>query len=211
MPEMDGYEATAEIRRRESEHGGEGSPRTSIIAMTANAMQGDREKVIEAGMDDYVSKPVKSEGLQEVLKRWVKRETQETDAPLSALDTGSEVQEEVEDPIDYVVLESLRELQEEGEPDILAELVEMFVSDTEPRLAALREAVESGDASGVEQTAHALKGSTGNMGARSMALAADLQDIGASGDLAGAARKLERLEEEYNRVRPALAELVKGE
>lgn len=128
------------------------------------------------------------------------------------MDTDSEIQEEVEDPIDYAVLESLRELQQDGEPDILGELVEMFVSDTEPRLAALREAVESGDASGVEQTAHALKGSTGNMGARSMsALAADLQDIGASGDLAGAARKLERLEEEYNRVRPTLAELVKGE
>jgi CheY-like chemotaxis protein len=68
MPNMDGYEATAEIRRRESEAG---RPSTTIVAMTANAMEGDREEAIRAGMDDYVSKPVTSETLEAVLKRWL--------------------------------------------------------------------------------------------------------------------------------------------
>jgi CheY-like chemotaxis protein len=71
MPNMDGYEATAEIRRRESE---EGRPPVPIVAMTANAMEGDREGALGAGMDDYVSKPVTSEALEAVLKRWLPEE-----------------------------------------------------------------------------------------------------------------------------------------
>ena len=71
MPNMDGYEATAEIRRGESE---EGRAPVPIVAMTANAMEGDREKALGAGMDDYVPKPVTSEALEAVLKRWLPEE-----------------------------------------------------------------------------------------------------------------------------------------
>ena len=100
---------------------------------------------------------------------------------------------------------TLRELQEEGEPDILGELIKLFLSGVHPQLVALREALEGGHAHSVERIAHTLKGSSGNMGARRMsALCAQLQEVGASGDLSRAAGLLERLEAEFARVRPAL-------
>jgi two-component system, sensor histidine kinase and response regulator len=191
------------------------SPRhLPIIAVTANALESDREKCLQAGMEGYIAKPINLAELSEVLERWTV-DVKDTELPPEGAGAAYEADDDGhsihEDPLDPDVLAGLRELQQDGEPDLLAELVEMFVSDTGPRLAALRDAVESGDPSGVERTAHAMKGSAGNMGARNMSnLAADLEEIGASGDLAGAAQKLERLVEEYGRVRPALAELTKG-
>jgi two-component system, sensor histidine kinase and response regulator len=100
------------------------------------------------------------------------------------------------------VLAGLREL---GDADLLSELSTMFLDDASSRLAALRETVEGGDAKAVEQIAHALKGSSGNMGAKRMAkICAELEYVGASGDLSYAPEVLGRLEEEFSRVRPAL-------
>lgn len=99
----------------------------------------------------------------------------------------------------------MRELQQDGEPDLLVEFVELFISDVPPQLTALREAVERGDAGAIERVAHTLKGSCGNMGAPRMAtLCAELQDVGSSGDLARAPGLLWQLEAEFGRVRPAL-------
>jgi len=200
MPEMDGYEATGEIRRREQES----DRHTPIIAMTANAMQGDRENALGAGMDDYVSKPVKPEELGTVLKRWVR----ELGAVPSALEeeTGGAAAPPVDttDLLDRSVLEGLRELQEEGEPDILNELIELFLDDVPPQLVVLREAVVGGNADSVERVAHTLKGSCGNMGAIRMAKVCEqLQEVGASEDLMKAPTLLDQLEAEFDRVRTA--------
>ena len=207
MPEMDGYEATAEIRRREGTEG-----HTPIIAITANAMQGDREKALEAGMDDYVSKPVKSEELDEVLERWIPQEEEEEVEPETtpaAREVGSNGSASPNGTIDRSVLLGLRELQGEGEPDILKELIELFLEDAPNQVEALKEATEMGDAQSVERTAHTLKGSCGNLGAvRMAAICAELEVIRRSGDLAPILTQISRLEEEYGRVRAALEKEV---
>ena len=221
MPEMDGYEATAEIRRRE-DASRRTQRRTPIIAMTANAMQGDREKALAAGMDDYLPKPVRQESLDEVLGRWVSPEDDAV-AQGSAADgtsdaeAGTEAGTEPRSPaasagnghvLDPEVLAGLREL---GDAELLAELAGMFFEDAATRLEDLRRAVEGGDALFVERVAHTLKGSSGNIGARGMAaICAELQEVGTSGDLARARELLGRLEEEFGRVRPALERELEG-
>ena len=201
MPEMDGYEATAVIRRRESGRGGSGD-HTPIIAMTADAMQGDREKALEAGMDDYVSKPVKPEKLEAVLERWILQPKAEAESIREEQIDGTAIPEDATDPLDPSVLAGLREL---GGPEFLKELGELFIEDVPPQLEALREATEGNDASLVERIAHTLKGSCGNMGALRMSIiCAELQDVGHSGELERASMLLERLKAEFGRVRPAL-------
>jgi DNA-binding response OmpR family regulator len=197
MPEMDGYEATAAIRRRE-----EGTQRrTPIIAMTANAMEGDREKALEAGMDDYVPKPVKPEELAAVLERWVSNRDEDK-ASVLEVDEGSATREgSEEDPLDRSVLAGLRELQEDGEPDLLEELIELFLAEVPSQLVALRKAAEADDAHSVERIAHTLKGSCANMGTVGMeTLCTELEEMGRSEELRAAPGLISRLEEKFGRV-----------
>ena len=184
MPEMDGYEATAEIRRREG-----AARHTPIIAMTADAMQGDREKALAAGMDDYIAKPVQREHLDAVLGRWIP----EQEPPA----------------LDLSVLESRRGPQEDGEPDKLARIVGLFIDDVPLRLEELRLTAEKGEAQEVEETAHMLKGGSGYMGATRMAeICAEIQELGASGELSSVPELLDALQAEFERIRPALEAAV---
>ncbi|MGI8911594.1 MAG: response regulator [Rubrobacteraceae bacterium] len=193
MPRMGGYESTAEIRRREEEPGW----RVPIIAMTANAMQGDREKALQAGMDDYIVKPVRVEELDTVLARWVA-------GAEPAPDGKGETLPEDELALDPEVISGLRDL-EEGSPGLLEELVEMFLEDAPPRIEVLGVAVEEGDAHSVERISHSLKGSSGNMGGRRMSEVSEkLQIAGASADLEQAPDLLSSLREEFDRMREAL-------
>ena len=208
MPEMDGYEATAEILRRRAEAPAAVGYRAPVIAMTANAMQGDREMALEAGMDDYLPKPVKFDELAAVLDRWTSSEG--PDASPDQGEAGQPAAGEEDLPIlDHTVLDQLRELQEVGEMDILAELADLFFEDTPARLAVLRGASEVGDAETVRQTAHALKGSCGNLGIRKMAETARLlEEAGRDGDLPAVPGLLDRLEDEFRQTRAELSALV---
>ena len=197
MPEMDGYEATTEIRRREGE-----GPRTPIIAMTADAMKGDRERALAAGMDDYLAKPVKHEELDAVLERWIPNPEQEPSVDTTEGDSGTP---EETPGLDLSVLESRRGSQSDGEPDKLATIVGLFIDDVPLRLDELRQAVERGEAQTVDETAHMLKGGSGYMGAaRMVKICAGIQDLVASGELSRAPELLDELEAEFERIRPAL-------
>jgi HPt (histidine-containing phosphotransfer) domain-containing protein len=110
------------------------------------------------------------------------------------------------------VLATLRELQEEGAPDLLSELVALFLADLPNQLEALRQAVEAGDISSARRVAHTLKGSCGNMGAKEMAtICARLQDISDPSDLTLAAILVKHLQVESERVRQALRAEVENE
>src|SRR3712207_1080933 len=176
--------------------------------MTANAMQSDGEQAFEAGMDDFVPKPVKPGELEAVLGRWIV-EVEMAAATTPAAADGSGAPAEIKDPIDRATVESLREL---GGQEMSSELTEIFFDDARSGIDAMRDAVERGDAQTVERAAHTLKGSSGNMGAQRMAaLCGELQDAGVSGDLTHALELLEGLEVEFGRVRPALeAEVARG-
>ena len=152
MPEMDGYEATRQIRSTESMRD------VRIIAMTANAMQGDREKCLEVGMDDYVTKPVKLELLCEALNR-ASDEAMESD---TAPDLAQPV-------VDVSVIESLRSLSSEGGPDESVECIRLFMGDALREIGRLEEAFRSGDRGEVTRLAHGLKGSCRNLGVLRMA------------------------------------------
>ena len=201
MPEMDGYEATAEIRLREGS-----GPHIPIIAMTADAMQGDRERALAAGMDDYIAKPVKHEELDAVLERWIPQPEQD---PLGHRSDGDAGANEDAPALDLSVLESRRGPQRDGEPDKLARIVGLFIDDVPLRLDEMRQAVERGEAQKVEETAHMLKGGSGYMGAGQMAkICTGIQGLGASGELSRAPELLDELEAEFKRIRPALEAAV---
>jgi PAS domain S-box-containing protein len=205
MPEMDGYEATREIRRHE-----QGTSRhTPIIALTASAMKSDREEALGAGMDDYITKPVKREVLEEALERWTARDDEASSEDVPAQAGSAAPADILGESVDRAVLEGLRDL---GDEEMLRELVEMFLDDGQSSLATLRKALEEGDAQSVERVAHTLKGSSGSMGAVRMAtLCAELEDVGAFGDLSRAPELLEHLEAEFERVRPVLeGEITEG-
>jgi two-component system sensor histidine kinase/response regulator len=142
MPELDGYEATARIRAGER-----GGTRLPVIAMTAHAMKGDRERCLAAGMDDYLSKPLRPEQLDAVLERRLGR-------PVA-----------LERLIDDARMRTFRDQY----PEIVDQLVDLFVQSTPPVLAELREALGAEDGERVRRAAHKLKGSCQNIGATFMA------------------------------------------
>jgi len=213
MPEMDGLEASRAIHE-----GWEAWQRPRIVAMTANAMQGDREECLAAGMDDYLTKPIEIEALQETLEwvgLWIRVHRRPT-SPLSLgkttpLTLEAEEQAELAAALDPTVLTELRQFQGEGELDIVQELAEAFQFETPPLLEALRQAAAEGQPEQLRRAAHNLKGSSNNLGARTMAaLSAELEAIGKNGTVERAAELVTHLEQEYQRVCQALAAEIAG-
>jgi len=207
MPEMDGYEATSEIRRREASqrkhlsiHEAQtGTIRIPIIAMTANAMAGDREKCLDAGMDDYLAKPIKAVQLAEVLSKWLpavaaveKTETRQDVRSSSSthLDTAP--------PIDLSTVKEWRTL---GEPSFVVRMIDQFIHDATACVTQLQEAVEQQDHDRMTDIAHALKGMSRNMGAEPLGeICRFLEQEGRKASAWQLTEKFTALQQEFQRV-----------
>jgi CheY-like chemotaxis protein/HPt (histidine-containing phosphotransfer) domain-containing protein len=193
MPEMDGFEASREINRRWP-----GDRRPRIVAMTANAMQGDRELCLAAGMDDYMSKPIRVDELVTALERGTARAAEPARASGPAGSDKSPA-------LDPAALERLRETMGAG---FLEELLPTFVEDTQELVSTMRRALGTRDTDAFRRAAHSLKSNAASFGATTLSsLARDLENLAKSGSLDGAAGRVERLGIECERVVRALREI----
>jgi signal transduction histidine kinase/DNA-binding response OmpR family regulator len=204
MPVMGGFEATQNIRDLEKDSG----TRIPILAMTAHAMKGDREKCIEAGMDDYITKPIENELLRTMIEKWA-HQVSETPAP-----------DEHEDSDDIIPIESdtgdvkrlpadlsrLKELSS-GDYAIFEKLINLFLNDADSHSKILSEAVTTGNSEGIETAAHRIKGGAGQIGANALKeLASTLEGMGRNRNLGDAQNMYDQFIEEYGKVTDFLKE-----
>jgi two-component system, sensor histidine kinase and response regulator len=195
MPEMDGFDATAEIRRQEA--CAPGRPRIPIVALTAHAMSGDRERCLAAGMDDYLSKPVRLEELSAVLAR-VCGPIRDTPAIADVAPPPS-----IGPPIDWAAALQVAG----GDRGLLDELIGIFREDCPVRVRTLREAVDGTDPALVRTAAHAIKGELRALSATAAAaLAERIEDAGVKGDVERARQLFRSFEPEIERVLAFVAE-----
>jgi signal transduction histidine kinase/DNA-binding response OmpR family regulator len=203
MPEMDGLAATRFIRK---EWPGELGPR--IIALTANAAAEDREACLAAGMDDYISKPIRVEELVKALSKCAPPKIPQASASMpqtiAMQNDKMHLQPAVLDP---AALDRLRKTVG-GDAAVLAELIDSFLEDAPQLLTTLRQASEQGDAAGMRLAAHTLKSNAADFGAmRFSNLCKELEQLGQAGTLDGATALVEQVEVEYEKVRMALKAL----
>ncbi|HZS00192.1 MAG TPA: response regulator [Chloroflexota bacterium] len=192
MPEMDGFEASVEIRRRES-----GTRHTPIIAMTGNAMEGDRERCLAAGMDGYITKPVHLDELRAVFERWL---------PAAASTPPVAPPDEAPGPalLDESVLADLAA----GEPDLVVELVDQFLNEAPTRAHTVRLAFAQHDAPALRQAAHVFKAEAGSIGARELeAACARLEAVGRADQLSSGLDALRAFDGAYEATVEALRSL----
>lgn len=192
MPEMDGFAATTILRERERATGSH----QPVVAMTALAMSGDRERCITAGMDGYLSKPIRPQELDQVLDCYLAL----TNRPAAPIDHLHAADRSVD------VLQLLERI--DGDRALLGELVDLFRADYPGSLRAVQEAIDTRDSNRLRSTSHALKGALANLSAiQASTLAAELEAIGNSPNLTQAQATLDRLSHELVSVKRALEAL----
>ncbi len=205
MPVLDGYEATGQIRQMEQDR----DRRTPIIAMTANAMAGDRQKCLDAGMDDYLSKPLNRKLLHKMLSQWLPDQPVVTPPPNAVsskehlnLPTGTDINQPAIDPS---VIADLVDVMGED----FSELIEIYLQDSPAHLKLLQEAGRNFDLEQVVGPAHSMKSSSANVGAMSVSNIAKILESGArQGSLQNPSEMIEKLSHHYAQASAELRKLL---
>jgi CheY-like chemotaxis protein/HPt (histidine-containing phosphotransfer) domain-containing protein len=201
MPVMDGLEATRRIRDSRS---AVKNHRIPVIAMTAGVMQNDREQCLNAGMNDYVAKPVSPHALAEVLGKWLPKEKNEggkknTDSGAAA----AYFNQQSSAIFDRAAMMTL--LMDDA--DLIRTVTECFLEDIPRQLAVLKGCLEAGDAAGLERQAHSIKSAAANVGGKRLqAEAAALEKVANGGDLTAVALRMAELETQFVVLRQAMTE-----
>jgi len=243
MPDVDGFDATRAIRAREHELNRElsfaGLPqrRVPIIALTANAMEGDRDRCLAAGMDDYLAKPFKRSQLRTVLEKWLKRGERPAEnlhmaervrthgdsaaaaaEPAHAGGTAAPEPTPIPQPaqspapqLDRKALDNIRSLQRPGAPSLLAKIVTLYIEDAPRLLASMQTAATAGANAELQRAVHTLKSASANVGAAGIAqLCKALEADVRAGPAGDTAARIERIEAEFRAVVPALQSEIRA-
>jgi CheY-like chemotaxis protein len=222
MPEMDGFEATRVLRELEAVHANT-MPRIPIIAVTADAMGGDRERCIAAGMDEYLAKPFKQDQVWDLLTNWIKRGSAHAPdlsgvLPVTSPQGAPDVRKMREQPapprtmrnpemspaapaIDLTALDNIRALQQPGAPDLLEKVIAVYVRDVSNLVQSMREAIAAGDSILLQRAAHTLKSTSATLGAHQLAKLCNEMEVRARNENhADAGQWIDRIESECARV-----------
>jgi signal transduction histidine kinase/HPt (histidine-containing phosphotransfer) domain-containing protein len=204
MPEMDGLEATRHIRERQKKGAPNYSSRIVIVALTAHAMQGDREKCIAAGMDDYLAKPIRPADVRQVIERW-NPQNSTTQMIKSLTATQAAVPPPTAEP--PVEMDRLNSLVD-GDPGGLRELIELYLKQTTQQITQLEAAVRANNTDEVRRVAHSCAGASATLGmTRLVPMLRDLEKQGASGTLTNAVQVCENAAHEFKLIQDFLSAL----
>ena len=218
MPVMDGYQSTDTIRNMEREKGVKNP--VPIIALTAHALEGDREKCIASGMNDYISKPFKRDEILKVLRLQGHKQTKKSAVDMemnnSIQDSDQQTRQNIEDdtqmdtsPIDQNVLKTLRDLQIPGKPDILKKVVIAFLSSSAPLVSGLTGALAGRDSELLRNSAHSLKSSSANVGAMKLSKISQQLELDCKNNTTEKNKELiAAINLEFSRVHDALQKIV---
>jgi two-component system, sensor histidine kinase len=200
MPVMDGLTATMEIRRREAKAGG---VRLPIIALTANAMEGNRERCLAAGMDDFLSKPFTQQQLKSMLARWLPADQKPDDRAAPRPESQDSTRETGRPPlIDAGVLRDITAL---GRPALLGSLIDLYLQHTPSLIASMESAARDVQSTALAEALHTLKSSTANLGGTRLAmLLKECEGLVSQGDAAAAVGRVQRIRSEYREFCDAL-------